>query len=77
MTDRQPPLPRGLARPDGALPLLLTHAPAADALPGSPPAVFPPVRAESLGVPLDRDPPARARSPVVVRDWSDVAAEAA
>jgi hypothetical protein len=47
------------------------------ALPASPPAVSPPAGAESLGGPRDQTPPARAWSPVVVRDWFDIAAEVA
>ena len=61
--------------------LALTHVPTpatADTLPALPSAIGPPRRAESPGgVPLDQAPPARARSPVVVRDWFDIAAEAA
>jgi integrase len=74
MIDRQ----RRLA---GAMSLALTYVPTpatADTLPALPSAVGPPRRAESPGgVPLDQAPTARAWSPVVVRDWFDIAAEAA
>jgi hypothetical protein len=83
MTERQPRL-------TDAPPLRLTHAPMADALPASPQAVSSPAGAGSLGVPRDQavpahwSPPSRARSPlarawspIVVRDWFDIAAEVA